>query len=159
MNLMLVSEAVSKGIKQEYIRSSYRILPGMHTMLSSLAATRASSPKNRNLYPTSTISIVSMCFRLISRNCSSIGVSFPVFDPFFLALVPTGASSSSGSASASSSSPAAAPSCAFKERQAKASGWPNFLTNFLCSSSLFFFVASSSSSLPWPVSCCGFESL
>jgi len=31
------------------VRSSYLNLPGMQTMLNSLAATRASSPKKRNL--------------------------------------------------------------------------------------------------------------
>jgi hypothetical protein len=117
-------------------------------MLSSLAAVLASSPKNLNLYPTSTIKSVSICFLLISKICSSKGVNFPVLAPFFLVFARGGVSSSPSSPSPSSSNAAVSSStCQFLRLIcAMLSGCPNFLTNFLCNCSLLALASASSSS-------------
>lgn len=112
-------------------RSSYLNFPGIQTILNSLAAVRASSPKKRNLYPTSTTRMVSLCLRLMSTTCFSRGVSFFAFP--FVSFVGAGAGAA---ASSSSSSPSTVSTSAAepvpRPIPTRQSGPPSLLTNFSC---------------------------
>src|SRR5436305_2547030 len=128
----------------------------MHIMLSSFAAVLASSPKKRNLYPTSTTSTVSLCFFFILTTCVSRGVSFEPFFPPAATLLPpffkdgaAPSSSSSSPPSCPSSSNAAVSSVICQLRRlicAMLSGCTSFFTNFACNCSLRDLVVGSSSS-------------
>src|SRR5271154_2004606 len=135
--------------------------------------TLASSPKNRNLYPTSINNKVSgYCF-LSSTNCFSRGVNLVVLSAFAFVLVgaaffppfaayfprnalAAGTSTSSSSSSGCPSSSSTSTGVPFDDDlriDAILSGLPNFATNFSCRD---FFLASCSgvkfsSSLPGEV--------
>ena len=96
--------------------------------------------------------IVSRCFRLISRYCLSIGVSFGTADleVAFFPLVGFGAGSSSSSSPSPSPSPSTVSSDSilfFLRSSAKLSGLPSFLTNCSCNFCFCFCAAMASSSL------------